>query len=378
MVVKRQRDILRLYPAVVDESANVANQKIIKGRGSASRPDPRYLETSREAFDDGWANSDESAPQLKTRVTDERIASIINRNQSPDLPFNLSINPYRGCEHGCAYCYARPAHAYVDLSPGLDFESRLFAKPDAPEILRRELSRRDYRCEPISIGANTDCYQPLERKRGITRGIIEVLAECRHPLTIVTKSALIERDLDLLAPMAERNLVQVFVSVTTLDRELARRMEPRAAAPQRRLETQRRLAAAGIPTGVMVAPVIPALNDHELESILTAAAESGCRFAGYIVLRLPREVRPLFKDWLASHYPLRAEHVLSRVRQIRGGEESDSQFGRRMKGEGVFAELLKRRFENKARELGIERSRHELNCADFRKPGRNRDQLELF
>ena len=350
----------------------------IKGRGSSKRPDPRYLETTREAFDDGWLTLDEEPPKLRTTVTSERVSSVINHNQSPDLPFEQSINPFRGCEHGCAYCYARPAHAYVDLSPGLDFESRLFAKPEAAAVLRKELARPGYQCKTISIGANTDCYQPIERKLRITRQLVEVLSECRHPLTIVTKSALVERDIDLLAPMAERNLVQVFVSVTTLDRELARRMEPRAAAPQRRLETQRRLVEAGIPTGVMFAPVIPALNDHELEHVLEAAAQVGCHFGGYVVLRLPREVNPLFKDWLASHYPLRADHVLNRIRDIRGGAESDSQFGSRLKGQGVFAKLLKRRFENKCRELGLNRSRHELNCEDFRKPSANKDQLELF
>ncbi len=349
-----------------------------KGRGAGFRPDPRYSDSTRETFDDGWGSADEQAPPLRTTVTPERVKSVINRNSSPDLPFNLSINPYRGCEHGCAYCYARPAHAYVDLSPGLDFESRLFSKPDAAAVLRAELARPGYRCEPISIGANTDCYQPVERRLGITRAIIEVLSECRHPLTIVTKSALVERDLDLLAPMAAEGLVQVFVSVTTLDRELARRMEPRAAAPQRRIETLRRLAGAGVPAGVMFAPVIPALNDHELERVLEQAAQVGAVHAGYVVLRLPREVNPLFKDWLATHYPLRAEHVMSRVRQIRGGAESDATFGRRLKGEGVFAELVRQRFERQCRALGLNKSRHALNTRRFRPPPKDDGQLELF
>ncbi|MGR8920264.1 MAG: PA0069 family radical SAM protein [Gammaproteobacteria bacterium] len=349
-----------------------------KGRGSNTRPDPRYQDTTREAVDDGWGSADEQAPLLSTSVTAERVKSVINRNRSPDLPFELSINPYRGCEHGCAYCYARPAHAYVDLSPGLDFESKLFSKPDAAAVLKRELAAPGYECKPVSIGANTDCYQPVERRLGITRSIIEVLAACNHPLTIVTKSSLVERDIDLLAPMAARGLVQIFVSVTTLDRELARRMEPRAAAPQRRIETQRRLAAAGIPTGVMFAPVIPALNDHELEQVLETAAQAGCAFAGYVVLRLPREVNPLFKDWLAAHYPLRYERVMNRIRDIRGGGESDARFGSRMKGQGVFGALVKQRFERACRSLGLNRSRHDLDTRAFRPPPADERQLELF
>lgn len=350
----------------------------LKGRGSATLPDPRYGDTTRETADDGWGAADEEPPALRTTVTPEHPRSVINRNQSPDLPFNISINPYRGCEHGCAYCYARPAHAYVDLSPGLDFESRLFSKPDAPARLRDELARPSYRCEVLSIGANTDCYQPIERRLGITRGIIEVLAECRHPLTIVTKSSLVERDIDLLAPMARDGLAQVFVSVTSLDRTLARRMEPRAAAPERRLRTIAALAAAGIPTGVMFAPVIPALNDHELEQVLAAAADAGAHHAGYVMLRLPREVNPLFKDWLERNYPLRAAHVMSRVRDLRGGEESDSTFGRRLTGEGVFADLVKQRFARQCRAHGMNKSRHRLRADLFRPPPANRDQLELF
>lgn len=349
-----------------------------KGRGSNLSPDPRYGSTTREAFDDGWGTTDEDVPALRTTVTPERIKSIITRNTSPDLPFNLSINPFRGCEHGCSYCYARPAHAYVDLSPGLDFESRLFSKPDAAAVLQKELAGSAYRCEPISLGANTDCYQPIEKRLGITRAIVEVLAACHHPLTIVTKSSLVERDLDLLSPMAALGLVQVFVSVTTLDRGLSRRMEPRAAAPQRRLETLRRLAAAGVPCGVMYAPIIPALNDHELEHILEHATHAGCLHAGYVVLRLPREVNPLFKDWLSAHYPLKFDHVMNRIRDIRGGEESDSEFGRRLRGQGVFAKLIRRRFDAKCRELGLNRARRDLDCSLFRPPGAVGAQMELF
>ncbi len=349
-----------------------------KGRGATQSPAPRYMSVERDAFDDGWGTADEAPAVLHTTVTEERVKSVINRNQSPDLPFNLSINPYRGCEHGCAYCYARPAHAYVDLSPGLDFESRLFAKPDAAAVLRGELARRGYVCEPIAVGANTDAYQPVERKFGITRAILEVLTECEHPFTIVTKSALVERDLDLIAPAAAKGLTQVYVSVTTLERELARRLEPRAAAPQRRIETLRRLAAAGVPTGVMFAPVIPALNDHELERVLEHAAQAGVRYAGYIMLRLPREVNPVFKDWLASHYPLRYERVMHRIQDIRGGEESDSQFGRRMRGEGVFAELVAQRFARACRALGLNKSRHQLETRHFRPPRAASPQLDLF
>ncbi len=323
-----------------------------RGRGASRNPDPRYLASSRERFDDGWEDSDPALEPLKTTVTEEHPKSIINRISSPDLPFEQTINPYRGCEHGCVYCYARPAHAYVDLSPGLDFESRLFAKRDAPALLRRELARRGYRPKLISLGANTDAYQPIERRFEITRGILGVLAECRHPVSIVTKSALVERDIDLLSDLAQDGLTQVFVSITSLDRELSRRMEPRAAAPERRLRTVRALSEAGIPTGVMFAPVIPALNDDHLERVIEAAATAGARFAGYVMLRLPREVNGLFKDWLARHYPLRAEHVMARIRDVRGGKESDSRFGHRMKGGGVYGDLIHSRFRRACRFRG--------------------------
>lgn len=349
-----------------------------KGRGATLKPGARYLDTTREVVDDGWGSADEDAPPLRTSVTEERVRGMINRNRSPDLPFELSLNPYRGCEHGCVYCYARPAHAYVDLSPGLDFESRLFSKPEAAGILASELAKPGYQCKTIAIGANTDAYQPVERRLRITRSIIELLSECRHPLSIVSKSALIERDIDLLAPMAADGLVQVFISVTSLDRELSRRMEPRAAAPQRRLETIARLAAAGIPTGVMFAPVIPALNDHELEAVLEAAAAGGARYAGYIVIRLPREVNPIFKAWLEHHYPLRFERVMNRIRDLRDGDESDSRFGHRMKGQGVFAALIRQRFTRACSAHGLNRSRHELRTDLFAPPVRAGAQMSLF
>lgn len=349
-----------------------------RGRGAASNPDPRYLPTSREAIDDGWSSEDLEAPKLKTTVTNERPKRLINRNKSPDLPFELSINPYRGCEHGCVYCYARPAHAYMDLSPGLDFESRLFAKENASEVLRTELAKKSYRPAAISLGANTDAYQPIERRLQTTREILETLAQCHHPVTIVTKSALVERDIDLLGAMAAEGLAQVFLSVTSLDRELSRRMEPRAAAPERRIKTIKNLAAAGIPTGVMFAPVIPALNDSHLEDVIAAAADAGASYAGYVMLRLPREVNSLFKEWLENHYPLRAKHVMNNVREVRNGRESDAQFVTRMKGTGVMADLIAQRFNRALKQHKLNRSRHAFNTAAFVAPSLDKPQLELF
>ena len=348
-----------------------------KGRGASIEPPPRYLGVSRESFDDGWPDGTPEPPPLKTTVTWEQAKSLINTNQSPDIPFEQSVNPFRGCEHGCIYCYARPAHAYVDLSPGLDFESRLFAKADAAALLRRELSAASYRCSPIALGGNTDVYQPIERRLRVTREILEVLAAANHPVTIVTKSALVARDLDLLAPMAAPGLTQVFLSVTTLDNTLSRLMEPRAAAPRRRLETIARLAEAGVPVGVMFAPVIPALNDHELEAVLARAAEVGARYAGYVVLRLPREVNPLFQAWLEEHYPLRAARILARVRDLRGGKDYDATFGERLTGTGTFAQLVRARFQRACREHGLNRSDHRLDTSQFLPP-RLDGQLDLF
>lgn len=347
-----------------------------RGRGAQSNPDPRYGEERREAIDDGWGSTDPEPPPLRTEVSIERARRILSYNDSPDIPFDRSINPYRGCEHGCVYCYARPTHAYLDLSPGLDFESRLFAKPNAAELLKRALARPGYRCRFIALGANTDPYQPIERRFRITRALIEVLAEHRHPLAIVTKSALVERDIDLLAPMAREGLAEVYLSITTLDRTLARRMEPRAAAPQRRLETLRRLSAAGIPSGVLFAPIIPALNDAELEAVLAAAAEAGARYGGYVLLRLPHEVRDLFEQWLRAHVPLQAERIMNRVRDLRGGRENDPQFGTRMRGTGIYAELIRKRFELALKRLGLARSTRQLDCTKFRPPSPG--QLTLF
>lgn len=349
----------------------------LKGRGSASRPDPRYLDTQREAIDDGWPREEEEV-RLRTTVTWETPRTIISRNRSPDLPFEQTLNPYRGCEHGCIYCYARPTHAYLDLSPGLDFETRLFAKADAAALLTRELAAPTYRCSPFMLGANTDAYQPVERDLRVTRGLLEVLAATRHPVSIVTKSALVERDVDLLAELSAVDAVQVFLSITSLDDTLARRLEPRAAAPRRRLATLRTLAAAGIRCGVMVAPIVPALNDAELERILEAVAETGARHAGYVMLRLPREVSPLFQEWLTLHYPLKANRVLTLLRELREGGLSDARFGTRMTGTGVFAQLVRARFNQACARLGLNRSDHTLSCAHFTPPTPPGAQLALF
>ncbi len=349
----------------------------LRGRGALDNPDNRFAEHGREVFDDGWGTLDEPVSPLRTQLFVDTSKTLINYNDSPDIPFDRSINPYRGCEHGCVYCFARPSHAYLGLSPGLDFESRIFYKPDAAALLRRELSKPGYQCAPIALGVNTDAYQPAERRFGITHSVIEVLAEFNHPFSVVTKSALIERDLDLLAAMAERHLVQVSVSVTTLDRHLARTLEPRAAAPERRLETIRRLRAAGVPVIVLVAPMIPFLNDDEMEDILAAVREAGALDAGYVLLRLPHEVKGLFKDWLAAHVPLKAERVMNRIRDCRGGKEYDSRFGTRMRGEGEYADLISRRFSLARKKLGFPGVESSLDCSQFKVPGRAR-QIDLF
>ncbi len=318
-------------------------------------------------------------PRAATSVTLQRARSIISRNRSPDLPFDQSINPYLGCEHGCVYCYARPTHAYLGLSPGLDFETRIFAKTNAAELLRAELGRADHVPSLIALGANTDPYQPAERRLQITRAVLEVLAECRVPVAITTKSALVLRDLDILVPMAQRGLVRVHLSVGTLDATLARRMEPRATAPQRRIEAMRVLSDAGVPAGVFASPLIPALNDHELERVLEAAARAGASQAGYVVLRLPLEVRDLFVQWLQQHYPQRAEHVISLVRQMRDGRDYDATFGTRMRGSGVYADLLHQRFAVAARRLGLSAQRAPMDTTQFRRPAATAPaQQQLF
>ena len=337
----------------------------------------RFENVASERVDDGWGTADEALPPFRTTVTVEQAKSVIQRHDSPDLPFDYSLNAYRGCEHGCIYCYARPSHAYLNLSPGLDFETRLFAKPEAAQLLRAELAKPAYRCSPIALGSNTDPYQPIEREWQITRQVLQVLAECRHPLSIVTKSALIERDLDLLTQLSRDNLVQVFISVTTLDVDLARKLEPRAASPQRRLQAMQRLNEAGVPCGVMVAPVIPFLTDSELENILQAAHDHGALTTAYTLLRLPYELKELFKDWLAVHYPLKAGHVMSRLREMRGGKENDSNFGSRFSGQGLFAQLLAQRFKLVSERLGLNREQVGLDINKFIKPDRG-GQQSLF
>jgi DNA repair photolyase len=346
-----------------------------KGRGAASNPTPRYEPTRRASLDAEvgagvLAGSPEAEP-LPPRATElfiDRARSIISRNDSPDVPFSQSINPYRGCEHGCVYCYARRTHSYLGLSPGLDFETKLFYKPEAASLLAAELCRPGYRCEPISLGANTDPYQPVERELRLTRGILEVLHAARHPVGIVTKGTLIERDLDLLGAMAQEGLVHAFVSITTLDPALKRALEPRAASPAARLATVRALRAAGVPTGVMFAPVIPALNDHELERVLEAAAEAGAQSAGWVLLRLPDEVEGLFREWLEQHAPLKARHVLSLVQQSRGGRSNDPRFHHRMRGDGAYADLIAQRFRRASAALGLDRKLPAYDTTRFRAP----------
>ena len=353
-------------------------RRLERGRGATYNPANRFRRDSREVEDDGWTQDDEPLPPLATTVSIQRSRTIIARNDSPDIGFDRSINPYQGCEHGCVYCFARPTHAYHDLSPGLDFETRLFAKPDAAKLLRAELAKPGYACAPIALGTNTDPYQPVEREWKITRSILELLAACEHPFTIVTKSALVERDLDVIAPMAAKRMARVFLSVTTLDKTLARTLEPRAAAPHRRLQAVAALALAGVPTGVMVAPIIPQMNDKDLEAILEAASQAGATHAGWVILRLPLEVAPLFRDWLATHHPLRAQHVMSLVRQIHGGRDYDSTFGKRQTGRGVYAQLIERRFSIACKRLGLNEDREPLDTTKFRPPRDETSQLDLF
>ena len=365
-----------------------------KGRGAVSNIQGRYELNGRERFDDGWAvpGEDDVPAPFKTVVSDEIAKSILSRNSSPDIPFNVSLNPYRGCEHGCIYCFARPTHSYLGLSPGLDFETRIFAKVNAAELLRRELASPSYKPEHIAIGVNTDAYQPCERERRITREVLEVLHECRHPVGLVTKSSLIERDIDLLAPMAANAQACAAITLTTLDSEISRTLEPRAPTPARRLRTIRTLTDAGIPVSVSVAPIIPFVTEPEIERILEAARDAGAVSAHYVVLRLPWEVNPLFQEWLETHFPERAQRVMNRVREMRGGKDYDADFGRRMHGEGVWADLIRQRFNKTVERLGLGalRGRFErLDSSQFRRPlvvpaasakggGKTAGQLDLF
>ncbi len=364
-----------IRPAVSDPSDRHVPRK---GRGATSNLQGRFERDERTRVDDGWqplvGQQDlDEPPRLQTTVSIETARSILSRNQSPDIPFSVSLNPYRGCEHGCIYCFARPTHAYLELSPGLDFETRLFAKTNAADLLRETLARPGYRCESIALGVNTDAYQPIERELRITRDVLQVLHDCDHPVGLITKSSLIERDIDLLAPMAAKNLAVAAVTITTLDAELARKLEPRAATPSRRLRTMRTLAEAGIPVGVSVAPVIPFITDDHLEQILEAAREAGAMFASYIVLRLPHELDPVFQDWLAAHFPDRAQRVMNRIRDLHGGKDYNADFGTRMRGTGIWADLLRQRFYKAADKLGFSYHRYDklrLDTSQFKPPPR--------
>ncbi len=358
------------------DGGSVSTPAPIKGRGASDNIGSRYDPTQHTPFDDGWG---ETAPAaLRTEVHRDASRSVLTYNRSPDLSFDRSVNPYRGCEHGCIYCYARPSHAYLGLSPGLDFETQLFSKPDAPALLRRALCARGYRCQPIALGMNTDCYQPIERKLGITRALLQVLSDFSHPVCLVTKSSLVERDLDILTQLAQRRLVSVCISITTLDHSIARTLEPRAAAPTRRLRTVQALSDAGIPTTVLVAPIIPILTDPELEQILAACADAGARAANYVLLRLPREVDHLFQQWLEAHFPLKAAHVMKRVQDTRGGDKNtDSRFGHRMRGCGQFASMIAQRFALACKRCDLVRYRADLDHTQFCVPPAQGDQMQL-
>ncbi|WP_417417146.1 PA0069 family radical SAM protein [Hoeflea sp.] len=370
-----------LNPAEADALMNASGIRVAddraRGRGAGLNMSGRFEVNTREIFDDGWSSLDDLAP-FKTEVQIEKPRTIITRNQSPDLSFDRSINPYRGCEHGCVYCFARPTHAYMGLSAGVDFEARLFAKPDAPRLLERELSKPGYKVQPIAIGTNTDPYQPVEKQWRIMRQLLEVLEAAGHPVGIVTKSAMVMRDIDILSRMASKGLARVALSVTTLDRKLARTMEPRAATPERRLEAIRALSDAGIPVSVMVAPVIPGLNDHEIERILDSVKAAGADAAGYVMLRLPIEVSPLFRDWLLRHYPDRYRHVMSLVRSMRGGKDYDAEFGKRMRGTGPYAWQIARRFDLTAKRLGLNLRKTPLRTDHFVPPRGEGVQLSLL
>ena len=349
-----------------------------RGRASRSNDSSRFDAFTRGSFDDGWTEEDGEPAQLETTLTAEKARVIISRNDSPDIGFDRSINPYRGCEHGCIYCYARPSHAYMGLSPGLDFETKLFFKPEAAQLLERELAKRSYQPARIQLGANTDPYQPIERKLQITREILKVLARYKHPVGITTKNALVTRDIDILAPMAALGLAAVAVSVTSLDRKLARVMEPRASTPERRIDAIRQLSAAGIPTFVGFAPVIPGLNDHEMEAVLERGAEVGAARAYYTMLRLPREIKDLFREWLEAERPDRARRVMSLVRQTHRGKEYDPEWGKRMRGEGPVADLVATRFRLAARKHGLDQPLPPMELGLFERPSADPNQMELF
>lgn len=352
--------------------------RLHKGRGAASNPEGRFESTRFQAEDDGWhREEDESRPA--TEVREELARSVITRNDSPDVGFDQATNPYRGCEHGCIYCYARPSHGYLNLSAGLDFETKLFAKTNLEEVLRGELAKRSYVCKPINIGSNTDPYQPIEKKWRLTRAALALLNECNHPCTIVTKNAMIERDLDILVPMAERNLVHVFISINSLDNKLASKLEPRASAPHRRMKAVETLSKAGVPVGVLVAPIIPALNEKDVEAIIEQAGAAGARSIGYTCVRLPHELKQLFREWLELHYPDRAAHIISLIQQMNGGKDYDSNFATRMRGQGVFADIIRKRVQVATRKAGLDRAWDTvLDTSQFVPPRIHSPQGELF
>jgi DNA repair photolyase len=348
-----------------------------RGRGASANPSGRYEPAQREGFDDGW-EIEEELPSLPTEVIVEKPRTIIAKNDSPDILFEKSINPYRGCEHGCSYCFARPTHAFQGLSSGLDFETKIFAKPNAAELLEKELRAPSYQPATIALGSNTDPYQPVERRFRITRSILEVLSRMNHPVGIVTKSALVTRDIDILSQMADRQLAKVAISITTLDPKLARRMEPRAASPAKRLETIRKLTEAGIPVSVLVAPIIPAINDHEIEAILKASSAAGAQEAGYVLLRLPHDLKDLMRDWLAEHYPDKLKHVFTLLQEARGGKDYDAEWSTRQSGVGPYAWMLGRRFETAAERLGLNKRNLRLRKDLFKVPPKETGQLSLF
>lgn len=362
-------------PHPTDQSPRLLTRA--RGRAARSNTVGRYETQTREEVEDGW-NREEDGPPLRTEVRIERPRRAITRNTSPDVPFDRSLNPYRGCEHGCIYCFARPTHAWLGMSPGLDFETRLIARPDAPDLLAKELSKPGYTPRTLAIGTNTDPYQPIEKDHGIMRAVLQVLREFRHPVGIVTKGTLVERDVDILAEMARDGLAHVGISITTLDRDVARSMEPRVPSPARRLAALRTLATAGIPTKVMASPMVPALTDHELEAILEAGAEAGAQAASTLVLRLPLEVAPLFRDWVAAEFPDRAERVIGRVRELHGGRDYDPKWGTRMTGQGTWATLLRQRYKVACKRLGLKEKLPDLRNDLFRVPPRPGDQLSLF
>jgi DNA repair photolyase len=366
------------YPSPPSEKPEWIRPDARRGRGAVTSASGRFEGQVRVKLDDGWGSMDEEQAPLKTTLQEDKTRSIIAYNASPDLPFDRSINPYRGCEHGCIYCFARPTHAYLGLSPGLDFETRLFYKPRAAELLEAELRAKSYKPRPIAMGTNTDPYQPSEKKFEITRSIIKILSDFNHPFGIVTKSHLVTRDIDLIAPMAKRGLARVAISVTTLDHRLARRMEPRASTPARRLDAIKQLTEAGIPVGVMIAPVIPGLTDHEIEKILETSYEAGARSAGLIPLRLPHEVKTLFREWLAEIEPNRLSRVMDHVTTMRGGNDNDPRFGDRMRGIGPYAEIIAQRFEKAVKRIGFECQSIASDLSQFRVPPRPGDQLPLF